>query len=160
MAYACSGCDARVTLVPYTERGVYMLKYTSSHVLSQGCMKLTCGNSSQCPVRTLYWSEAEGGWMQLVNWIPTAQELTQGLQESSESGALAPAPGKKGDLNGNGVVNIVDAQVAYGIACGQFELTSNSLGLYHAADVNADGFVDAADAFAIQYYVLRGVWGK
>ena len=65
-----------------------------------------------------------------------------------------------GDINQNGNVNIVDAQLAYDIARGvytDFEaLTQEG---YLKADVNGDASVDAADALAIQYFALYGKFG-
>ena len=63
---------------------------------------------------------------------------------------------EKYDINGNGVVNIVDAQIAYDISCGRLTNLSNYSDLQKAADVNGDGVVDASDAFAIQRYALTG----
>ena len=63
---------------------------------------------------------------------------------------------EKYDINGNGVVNIVDAQIAYDISCGRLTDLSNYSDLQKAADVNGDGVVDASDALAIQRYALTG----
>ena len=67
-----------------------------------------------------------------------------------------------GDVNGNGVVNIVDAQLAYDIATKNLYADCESARAYRtAADVTGplgkpDGFIDANDAFAIQYVVHHG----
>jgi subtilisin family serine protease len=59
-----------------------------------------------------------------------------------------------GDVSGNGCTNIIDAQVAYDIACGRYDgFTSLPMGAWLAADVNGSGCVDASDARAIQYAV-------
>ncbi len=68
-----------------------------------------------------------------------------------------------GDVNGNGVVNVVDAQIAYDITIGKGDY-SNLPGYraYRAAaDVTGtagspDGELDASDAFRIQYVALCG----
>lgn len=68
-----------------------------------------------------------------------------------------------GDVNGNGVVNVVDAQIAYDIAIGKGDY-SNLPGYQAyraAADVTGtagspDGELDASDAFRIQYVALCG----
>ena len=72
-----------------------------------------------------------------------------------------PQPEKehdRGDVNANGQVNIVDAQLAYDIACNQEGITG--LPGYEAmkkrAEVNGDGMVDAADALAIQNAIHHG----
>ncbi len=62
----------------------------------------------------------------------------------------------KGDVNGNGEVNIVDAQIAYDISCGVYADSPSLSAMLVAADVNEDGTVDSADAFAIQRYVMTG----
>ena len=61
----------------------------------------------------------------------------------------------RGDANGNGAVNIIDAQIAYDVACGTFAdfSTLPMLG-WLSCDMNGDGRVDAADAFAIQAAAL------
>ena len=72
-----------------------------------------------------------------------------------------------GDVNANKTINIVDAQIAYDLASGvygadysKFELPGGwtIATVLFAADANNDGEVDAADAFAIQGYALRGAW--
>jgi hypothetical protein len=60
------------------------------------------------------------------------------------------------DVNMNGVVNIVDALVAYDIANGKYTEYENYQAMYALAEVNGDGVVDACDAFAIQYSVTYG----
>ena len=62
-----------------------------------------------------------------------------------------------GDVNTNGQVNIVDAQLAYDIALGGLRENANFSRLYAYADVACGGTVDAADAFAIQHLVMRGL---
>lgn len=60
-----------------------------------------------------------------------------------------------GDANGNGQVNVVDAQIAYDVACGVYQgLSVLPAGGWFACDANGDGAVDAADALAIQNYAL------
>ncbi len=64
-----------------------------------------------------------------------------------------------GDLNLNGKVNIVDAQIAYDLACGVYtDFAQVSMQQWIAGDVNNDGALDAADAFAIQYKVHHGAF--
>lgn len=60
-----------------------------------------------------------------------------------------------GDVNDNGIVNIVDAQIAYDVARGRFAGFSElPLKGWISCDMNKDGLVDAADAYAIQVKVL------
>ena len=72
-----------------------------------------------------------------------------------------------GDVSGNGLVNIVDAQVTYDMATGiygedyatlQLPAGWTHATLLWAANVNSDDAIDAADAFAIQHFVHRGAW--
>ena len=72
---------------------------------------------------------------------------------------------KAGDINGNNVVNIVDAQAAYDMATGQLKtitetMTDTSADHLHwlMADVNKDNRVTADDARGIQYFVHRGTF--
>ena len=70
-----------------------------------------------------------------------------------------------GDANGNGKVNIVDAQVVYDLSKGTYgaDYASYTLPqgwdmnvLRQTANVNGDDAIDAADAFAIQYFTHYG----
>ena len=60
------------------------------------------------------------------------------------------------DVNMNGVVNIVDALIAYDIANGKYTEYENYQAMYALAEVNGDGIVDACDAYAILYSVTYG----
>lgn len=82
---------------------------------------------------------------------------------------IVPGPEeiKLGDVNGNLRVNIVDAQIVYDMARGRYGDNYVDLPLSadwtHAtllwtADVNRDGVVDAADAFAIQHFAHCSSW--
>ena len=69
----------------------------------------------------------------------------------------APSAYPLGDVNANGVVNTVDAQIAYDIATRTLdEDFTDYANLYLRADATGDGEVHAEDAFAIQYLALRG----
>ena len=60
-------------------------------------------------------------------------------------------------MNGNGLVNIVDAQIAYDIAVNRhqnFEVVSQLTWL--CANVHDNGYLDAGDARAIQHLALQG----
>ena len=68
-----------------------------------------------------------------------------------------------GDANGNGKINVVDAQIAYEIAAGNsyYEGLDIYDALYAASDVTGkngvpDGYVDAQDAYAILYAAVFG----
>ena len=62
-----------------------------------------------------------------------------------------------GDINGNGVLNVVDAQIVYDIATTDLYKDSQDYDdMRTRADVTWNNEVDATDAFAIQYAALRG----
>jgi hypothetical protein len=68
-----------------------------------------------------------------------------------------------GDLNGDGDLEIVDAQIAYDLATGVHDdddaFVKLSVAQRLSADVDADGDVDADDAHAIQYKLHFGSFG-
>ena len=69
----------------------------------------------------------------------------------------------RGDVNCNGLLNIVDAQIAYDIANGGHDGRHDLAWMRSRADVTGpagapDGAIDAQDAFAIQRAALLG-WG-
>ena len=75
---------------------------------------------------------------------------------------------QRGDANGNGRVNIVDAQVIYDLSKGvygadyaSFKLPSGwgMSALRWVANVNGDDAIDATDAFAVQYFTHYGSYG-
>lgn len=79
--------------------------------------------------------------------------------ESEPVSFTCPAPSSYplGDVNGNGVVNVIDAQIAYDIATHAIsENLPEYADLCQRAGVTGDGSVDADDSFAIQYIALRG----
>ena len=72
---------------------------------------------------------------------------------------------KRADLNMNGSVNVVDAQIAYDLACGNTTVRQKFLAqgvawtdktVRYFVDVNGDGSMDASDALAIQWGALHG----
>ena len=76
-----------------------------------------------------------------------------------EEGGVIPVVYRNGDMNDNGKINIVDAQISYDLACGVCtDFAQVSMKQWLAGDVNNDGVLDAADAFAIQYKVHHGAF--
>lgn len=72
---------------------------------------------------------------------------------------------KRADLNMNGSVNVVDAQIAYDLVCGNTAVQQKFLAqgvawtdktVRYFVDVNGDGSMDASDALAIQWGMLHG----
>ncbi len=82
----------------------------------------------------------------LSNSVPL--QLQNGVFHIADGGVL-------GDLNGNGVVQAVDAYIALQIASGELEPTVEQL---VTGDVNGTGAVDAADAAMILDYAATGTW--
>ena len=62
----------------------------------------------------------------------------------------------RGDINTSGAVNIVDAQIAYDLACGHYAGSPLYEVLMTHANVNTAWGVDASDAFAIQHAIIFG----
>ena len=90
---------------------------------------------------------------------------------------VIPTNATKGDVNNNGKINIVDAQVVYDLINGeygedwaQFPLSADRFAgwiigtVSYVADVQGgegtagNGIVDAADAYRILYYTVMGAW--
>lgn len=72
---------------------------------------------------------------------------------------------KRADLNMNGSVNVVDAQIVYDLVCGNTAVQQKFLAqgvawtdktVCYFVDINGDGSMDASDALAIQWGVLHG----
>ena len=62
-----------------------------------------------------------------------------------------------GDVNGNGVVNVVDAQIAYELATtDHYKDRADYDEMMSRAEVILNGQVDAVDAFVIQYAAFHG----
>lgn len=62
-----------------------------------------------------------------------------------------------GDVNGNGVVNVIDAQIAYELATtDHYKDRADYDEMMARAEVVLDGEIDAIDAFTIQYLALSG----
>ncbi|MBK7896747.1 MAG: PKD domain-containing protein [Anaerolineaceae bacterium] len=79
---------------------------------------------------------------------PISLILTDGLFTVEDGFAL-------GDLNGNGVVETVDAYIALQIVVKKIIPSSEQL---NAGDINGNGRIDVADATMIFYYAVHGEW--
>lgn len=98
---------------------------------------------------------SQGGWATLVtaSQASSIEDSSFSYADASSSDPVAP---QQGDVNDNGRLNIVDAQLAYDLANGRYsDYSILSLGEWLSADMNDDATVDATDAFAIQYQALR-----
>lgn len=80
--------------------------------------------------------------------MPIALTLDDGVLEVGEGYAL-------GDLNGNGVVETVDAYIALQIA---IDKIVPSAAQEAAGDVNGNGRIDTADATMIFHFAVHGEW--
>lgn len=92
--------------------------------------------------------------------LATAEQIAA-LKDASftVSAGEAVVVAHDGDINANGKVNVVDAQIAYDIATGvHADFSQLSMAQWLNGDVNTDGVLDAADAFAIQYKALNGLY--
>ena len=91
----------------------------------------------------------------LVN-ASDAKQITESSFSSTAAIQNDPIMPRRGDVSGNGRVNVVDAQLAYDIACNRFtDYSSIPMGGWLAANFNNDFALDASDAFAIQRSCLR-----
>lgn len=96
----------------------------------------------------------DGSYVALMS-ADTAASLT--ADSFSFVDGAAASLSEYGDVNQSGTMNIVDAQIAYDLANGRYsDFSAVSMTGWLAADMNADGAVDATDAFAIQYAVHYG----
>lgn len=76
-----------------------------------------------------------------------------------EEGGVIPVVYRNGDMNDNGKVNIVDARIVYDLARGVYTgFAQVSMQQWIAGNMNNDGALDAADAFAIQYKIHHGAF--
>ena len=77
-----------------------------------------------------------------------------------ETGTATTVSGS-GDVNLNGKVNIVDAQLAYDIATAYYtDFSVVSMEGFLEAEVNGDASIDATDARAIQYHTFFGTFDQ
>ena len=85
-----------------------------------------------------------------------AEQIVDASFSSTTATRNDPVMPRRGDVNANGRVNVVDAQLAYDIACNRFtDYSRISMGGWLAANFNNDFTLDASDAFAIQRSYLR-----
>ncbi len=106
----------------------------------------------------MFWSEKYGYWCTLVDSQVTLQATDFTYNESATKQSIS----YDGDINKSGKVNIIDTQTAYDLACGNVysDYSKLSMEQWLSADFNADGAIDAPDAFAIQVYVHTKVYDE
>lgn len=87
--------------------------------------------------------------------VPTSQASTLTSESFTFEEGSEQSIRTNYDVNNNGRVNIVDAQIIYDLGAGRYEGSSLlSMDDMLAADVNADATVDSCDAFALQGKLL------
>ena len=69
----------------------------------------------------------------LLQWLPT-EAIANALENASAKSSYTP-----GDVNGDGYINAMDVNLVRRHIAGGYKVNINAL----AADVNADGYVDA-----------------
>ena len=57
---------------------------------------------------------------------------------------------RKGDVNGDGRIDLADVRAVYQAALGLLDLT---MGQFAAADINGDGIIGQDDAYALADYI-------
>lgn len=127
--------------------GKYLVKYTGT---------VADGEVAKYGEEEMFWSPKYASWVYLTN-----SDVSQTLRDSRFSSVSGTKKDLTctGDVNGNSVVNIVDAQVAYDIANSVYsDFTNPTMEQWLMADVNADSMVDASDARAIQC-IVHGLTG-
>ena len=110
----------------------------------------------------MYWLPDLQVWGTLVSGSPTLQDSDFTESGLAEERVLAK-PGNHGntvvigDVNGNGVCNVVDAQIVYDIARGVYKFDASSdVKNWLMADVNGNKSIDSLDALALQRVVIYG----
>jgi hypothetical protein len=99
----------------------------------------------------MVWLESAKCWAIVV--FEKIEAVTAANMDMDESATEVACANRDGDVNGDGVVNIIDAQIAYDLASKDASAQSDAVTqqMWLEADYNDDGMVDAADARAIQH---------
>jgi hypothetical protein len=98
---------------------------------------------------TLFYAKGLDAFVYIVADTVTAEQAS-GVIVAGGTRTVA-----NGNVNGNAVVNIVDAQIAFDLSSGEYdaELTTLTIENRLNADVNGDGQITTADAQAIQWAI-------
>ena len=126
----------KVGATPYAS-GLYLVTYTAQ--VPEGQAPFMNG-ACMCKVGSEYVALASK---------EQADALTNAAFTCEEQAAIVVT--RDGDVNNNGAVNIVDAQIAYDLSCGGYtDFSILDMRGWLSADTNSDGVVDAVDARKIQ----------
>lgn len=148
--------------------GVYHLWYTGAYEESSGHRgQIQIGHATSTDKGITWMRDPDNP----VLWAPT-QEWWEGKSAYSESVVMGPTLAqmwytsggsfgyawkalgeRKGDVNGDGKVNVLDVVLAVNIILGLFEPTSSQ---FWAADFNDDGVVNIVDVILIVNEILDG----
>lgn len=177
LTYDCSvlGGDIYVESSPLT----FGYEWTSTIVDNGSTCEVHVATSSATSFPSLYdegamfwvWMEVLGleGENTSLNWIEYIQDiggtfitnqnepvtfipltLQNGFLTLDQNGAY-----RLGDVDGSGVVNTDDVTLALNISNGTYIPFPQQV---YAGDINGDGFVTAADASMILFYIANGYW--
>jgi hypothetical protein len=125
--------------------GKYLIKYTGD--VPEGSVAVYNGGA-------MLWSPAYEAWTSLSD---TDVSGTISNADITTNTAGKEDVSYEGDVNGNGKVNIVDAQIAYDIASGVYnDFNVATMQMWMRSDVNKDALVSALDARAIQC-IIHGI---
>lgn len=86
----------------------------------------------------------------------TALKPVSGSLSSAPADTAAKAAALRGDINGNGTVDVYDLQYLYEYCCGITAITDGAV--LARLDVNGDGKVNISDVAALYGYLTQGDW--
>ena len=141
------------TFESYAGGNVVLVKFVPTTAITSGCPTWMG--------RDMYWANAYKAWITTTKASNLAGHKVMFNKSGSKTTYSVPfaqqGSRKPGDLNDNGKVNIVDAQLTYDIAIGKSKRDPDAnYTMFLMADLNRDAHVDALDAFAVQRAALLG----
>ncbi|MDO4182384.1 MAG: S8 family serine peptidase [Coriobacteriia bacterium] len=152
---------------------VYLITATSTYfdkrtdVSATYLLSTIAGSPSRS---TMYWvpdyNNGQGAWASMDIVTAGQGEFSYCVMyEKGDTKQVVSKPGYEqpgmvaGDINGNGTLNVVDAQLTLDMANGvSFGVKRPDTIRWLMADVNADKHLDALDARAIQHAAVSGSW--
>ncbi len=158
----------------YNKNIVYLTGVDNANTLISGTTPIVNADTSN-GVLSVAWASSTplSGWGTLLNLrmafrdtgsttLTTVGPAGQTFMLNAGNPAVSVTDGKattlsvlRGDVDGNGIVQAMDASLVLKYVVGLDTLTPTQL---LAADVNGDGVVGAYDASWILYYVVYGQW--
>ena len=150
----CERCGTATTLLKeVTGAGHFRITYTPTTAVEKGCVTFNG--------KPMAYDKSANVWTIVVESAPTQSTIDAFAVDESATAFVLPSFGEEryGDINSSGKTNVVDAQLAYDLACGRYAAENEPAYCYLLADVNIDDYIDSADAFAIQHAIHYG-WSK